>query len=149
MEQTLHALAGILQKSIPTIILLLLLYFYLKAMLFKPLEKMRGQRDQLTKGARKTALQSLDDAERKTQEFEAKLREARGEVYREQEETRKTWLADQAAQVASARESSAQSIQKAKDQIASEVAAARTSLGDQAGVLADQITSAILARSAR
>ena len=148
MEQTLHALAGILQKSVPTILLLLLLYFYFKAMLFKPLEKMRGQRDELTKGARKTARQSLDQAERKTQKFEAKLRDARNEVYREQEETRKRWLDDQASQVASARENNAQAVQKAKGQIAAEVATARTSLADQAGALADQITAAILQRSA-
>ena len=129
-------------------ILLLVLYFYFKAMLFKPLEKLRGQRDELTKGARKAAHHSLNEAERKTQEFEAKLRDARNEVYREQEEIRKKWLADQTTQIASAREASAQAIQKAKEQIAAEVATARASLGDQAGTLADQITMAILQRSA-
>ena len=36
MEQTLQALAGILLKAIPTIFLLLFLYFYLKLMLFGP-----------------------------------------------------------------------------------------------------------------
>ena len=148
MEQTLHALAGILQKSIPTIIFLLLLYFYFKAMLFGPLAKTLAQRDALTKGARKTARHSLEEADRKTAEFEAKLRDARGEVYREQEETRKKWLADQAAQIASARDSAAQSIQKAKVQIAAEANAARASLAEQAGVLADQITAAVLQRSA-
>jgi F-type H+-transporting ATPase subunit b len=148
MEQTLHALAGILQKSIPTILFLILLLFYFKAMLFGPLAKTLAQRDQLTKGARKTARHSLEEADRKTTEFEAKLRDARGEVYREQEETRKNWLADQAVQVASARESSAQSIQKAKEQIAVEVATARTSVSEQAGALADQITSQVLQRRA-
>ncbi len=148
MAQTLHDLAGILLKSIPTIVLLLLLHFYLKAMLFKPLEKLRVERDALTTGARTAARKSLDQAEQKTQEFEAKMRDARAEVYREQEETRKTWLADQANQVASARESGAQTLQKAKDQMATEVATARTSLSDQASSLADQITASILQRSA-
>ena len=148
MAQTLEALSGILQKSIPTILLLLFLWFYLKTMLFGPLAKMRGERNALTKGARKTAQQSLDEAERKTTEFENKLRDARNEVYREQEETRKNWLAEQAAQLASARESAAQAMQKSKAEIAAEVAGARAGLGEQAAALADQITSAVLRRRA-
>lgn len=144
MAQTLHDLAGILLKSVPTIILLLLLHFYLKAMLFKPLEKLRVERDALTTGARTAARKSLDQAEQKTQEFETKMREARAEVYREQEETRKTWLADQANQLAFARDSSARTIQNAKEQMAAEVATARASLSDQAGALADRITASIL-----
>ena len=97
MEQTLHALAGILLKSIPTVVLLLFLYFYLKVMLFGPLNRLLKQREELTAGTRHAAQKSLKDAERKVQEYEAKMREARAEVYREQEETRKNWLADQAA----------------------------------------------------
>lgn len=148
MEQTLHALAGILQKSIPTIILLLVLYFYLKSMLFGPMAKMLKQREELTTGARDAAHKSLAEAQRKTQEFEAKLREARGEVFREQEETRKKWLGEQAAQLAEARERSAQAIQKAKNEIGADVQVAREGLAGQANMLADQIASAILARKA-
>ena len=148
MEQTLQALSGVLLKSIPTIILLLFLWFFLKTMLFGPLAKMRGQRDGLTKGARKTARHSLEEADRKTSDFEGKLRDARNEVYKEQEEMRKQWLADQAGQVASAREMAAVKIQKNKAEITTDVAAARASLGDQASALADQITSAVLQRRA-
>ena len=148
MEQTLQALSGILQKSIPTILLLLFLWFYLKTMLFGPLAKMRGERSMLTKGARKTAQHSLDEAERKTTEFENQLRDARNEVYREQEETRKKWLADQAVQIASAREGAAQAIQKSRAEIAADVAGARAGLSDQAAALADQIASAVMQRRA-
>ena len=73
-------------------------------MLFGPLAKIQKQRDALTKGARKTAEESLASAERKTTDFENKLRDARAEVYREQEEMRKKWLADQAEQIEQARE---------------------------------------------
>jgi F-type H+-transporting ATPase subunit b len=148
MEQTLQALAGILQKSIPTVILLLVLYFYLKAMLFGPIAKVLKQRDSLTVGARNAARQSLETAERKTQEFELKLRDARNEVYKSQEETRAQWLAEQHAQVEAAREKSQQAVQKAKEQIAAQATEARAGLTAQAGVLADQITASILQRSA-
>ena len=50
MDQTLHALGGILLKSIPTVVLLLFLYFYLKSMLFGPLTRVLKQRDELTAG---------------------------------------------------------------------------------------------------
>ena len=142
----LQALGGILLKSIPTICLLLVLYFYLKAMLFKPLNKVLKQRDQLTAGTRRAADQSLQEAERKIQEYEGKMREARAEVYRQQEATRAQWLADQAAQVAAARERTGAAALKANDQLAAEITAARQSLLESSGALADAIATAVLAR---
>jgi len=148
MEQISHALAGILLKSIPTIVLLLFLYFYLKLMLFGPLNRLLKQREELTAGTRNAAEKSLKEAERKVQEYEAKMREARAEVYREQEETRRQWLTDQAAQFDSARERTGQAVHQAKEQMATEIATARQSLQESAGVLADQIAAALLARKA-
>ncbi|HTM15027.1 MAG TPA: ATP synthase F0 subunit B [Bryobacteraceae bacterium] len=148
MEQTLHALAGILLKSIPTVVLLLFLYFYLKLMLFGPLARVLKQREELTAGTRHAAQNSLKDAERKVQEYEAKMREARAEVYREQEETRKRWITDQASQIDSARERAGQTVQQAKEQMTVEITAARQSLAESAGVLADQIATTVLARRA-
>jgi F-type H+-transporting ATPase subunit b len=144
MEQTLQALVGILQKAVPTILLLILLHFYLKAMLFGPLTKILKDREALTKGARKTAEESLASAERKTAEYEAKLREARGEVYREQEEIRRKWLAEQAEQVEQARKQTEAVVRSAKEQITREAAAARTTLLETSGQLADQIAGTIL-----
>jgi F-type H+-transporting ATPase subunit b len=149
MEQTLQALLGILQKAIPTVLLLIVLHFYLKAMLFKPLAKTLKQRDELTKGARRTAEESLASAERKTAEYEAKLQAARSEVYREQEEIRRKWLAEQAEQIERARENTALAVRNAKFEIAREAAAARTSLLETSGMLADQIASSILNRRVR
>jgi F0F1-type ATP synthase membrane subunit b/b' len=76
------------------------------------------------------------------------MRDARADVYREQEETRKNWLADQASQVDSARERSGGTVQQAKEQMAVEITAARESLTASAGALADEIASAMLARRA-
>ena len=148
MDQTLHALGGILLKSIPTVVLLLFLYFYLKSMLFGPLTRVLKQRDELTAGTRHAAQKSLKDAERKVQEYEAKMREARAEVYREQEETRKRWLADQASQVEGARARTGQTVQRAKEEMAVEIAAARQTLAASAAGLADQIATAVLSRRA-
>ena len=94
-------------------------------MLFGPLTRLLKQREELTAGTRHAAQKSLKDAERKVTEYEAKMREARAEVYREQEETRKKWLADQTSQVESARERTGHTVQQAKEQMALEITAAR------------------------
>jgi F-type H+-transporting ATPase subunit b len=144
MEQTLQALAGILQKAIPTIFIILLLHFYLKGMLFKPLEKVLKQRDELTVGARQEAEESLKRAEEKAAQYEAALRDARSEIYREQEQARARLLADQESRLDSARARIHTMIEDAKTEVERETAAAKLSLRDQTSVLADQIASSIL-----
>jgi F-type H+-transporting ATPase subunit b len=146
MEQTLRSLVEILLKAVPTIVLLLLVYFYFKAMLFGPLNKILKQRDELTKGARKTAEDSLATAERKTSEFEAKLREARTELYKEQEDQRRKWLDDQVAQVEQAHQRGTQMVEAAKKEIAAETASARENLAAASGALADEIANSLLTR---
>jgi F-type H+-transporting ATPase subunit b len=149
MEQTFQALGGVLLKSIPTVCLLLLLYFYLKAMLFRPLDRILKQRGDLTEGARQAAEQSLSAADRKQQEYEAKFRDARAEVYRAQEEIRRQWLEDQAAQLAEAQQRSQGSVHAAREQVAADTVAARQTLSETSAVLADEIAAAVLARKVR
>lgn len=148
MEQTFQALGGILFKAIPTVVCLLFLHFYFKAMLFKPLRKVLKQRDELTAGARKAAEKSLAAAERKTAEYEAKLRDARAEVYQEQEKIRAGWLEDQAAQLAKAHASAEESVKQARFEIATEAAAARKNLLETSAALGDQIANTVLAKRA-
>jgi len=146
MEQTLQALALILLRAIPSGLLLILLHFYLKGMLFKPLQKVLKQREQLTVGARKAADDSLAAAERKAQDYEAKFRDARSEVYREQEEARKVWLDDQAKQIAAGHARSAEAMAAADKQLREETASAKQNLVETSAALADRIANSILAR---
>jgi F-type H+-transporting ATPase subunit b len=148
MEQTLEALGGILLKAIPTACILLLLYFYFKVMLFGPLDKVLKQRQELTEGARKTAERSLAAAEQKTQEYEAKFRESRSVVYKDQEETRRQWLEEQTAQASKAREDAENTVKVAREAIAVEMAAARQNLLSVSEQLADQIATALTGRKA-
>jgi len=144
MEQTIQALAGILLKAIPTIVIVLLLHFYLKRMLFKPLEKVLKQRDEATAGARKAAEASLARAEQKAAEYEAAIRDARGEVYREQEQARAQIVAEQEARLREARQRMDAMIRDAKGQIEQETASARLTLDAQTNALADQIAAGVL-----
>ena len=145
MEQTLQALTGILLKAIPTVIILVILHNFLKAVLFGPIEKMLKERDALTHGARKAAEQSLASAERKTAEYEAQFRDAKAVVYKEQEETRKQWLTDQGEQMGRAKADADARLAAAKKDITSEAAAARVELQQSSQTLADQIANSLLA----
>ena len=133
-------------RAIPTMLFLVFLYYYFKLMLFGPLEKVLKQREDLTEGARKSAEASLAAAERKQQDYESKFNQARGEVYRGQEETRRKWLEDQAAAVTAARAAADEQVRTAKHQIASDGGAARETLTSSSGALADEIASVMLAR---
>ena len=148
MEQTFQSLAEILLKAIPTAVLLLALLFYFRAMLFGPLEKILKQRDQLTAGTRHAAMKSLKLAEEKVAEYDAKMRDAHSEVYRQQEEIRRGWLADQTSQVALARDTSAAAVKAAKEQVAKEMVVARATLSESASTLADQVVDSVLSRRA-
>lgn len=149
MEQTLQALTGILIKAIPTIIILVILHQFLKAVLFAPLEKMLKQRGELTHGARKAAEQSLANAERKTTDYEAKLRDAKSVVYKEQEDTRKVWMTDQGEQVARAKADAQTRVAAARTAIVGDATAARAELEQTTQALAEQIATSLLTRRAQ
>lgn len=148
MEQTLQALGGILLKAIPTVVLVLLLHFYLKKMLFGPLERVLKQRDEATIGARKAAEESFANAEKRAAEYEAAIREARAEVYKEQEAARTLLISEQEARIQEARRSIERLVGEAKVRLEAETESARRSLAGSAGLLADQIAEQVLARRA-
>ncbi len=144
-QKLINDLTEILLKAIPTIIILVILHNFLKVVLFSPTEKMLKERHSLTGGARTDAEKALANAERKTQEYEAQFRDAKAVVYKEQEETRRKWLDDQAQQMTSAKADADARLAAAKKEIVADAAAARTELQQSAQTLADQIASSLLA----
>ena len=144
---TLQQLGGILLRAVPTIILLLIVHFYLKGMFFRPLEKVLAERKKATTGTRDQAEALLAKAEQTTNAIAAELRKAREEIYREQEEARHRWSSDQAAQIEQARQSARDAIHQAKTQLDSDIAAAKKDLSATAGNLAEQIAQTLLERN--
>jgi F-type H+-transporting ATPase subunit b len=106
------------------------------------------QRRELTEGAREQAEASLAAATRKAEEYEAKLRDARAAVYKQQEEIRKRWLEEQAKHVADARERSESATKAAREALALDSAAARTLLQESSAAIADQIVATVLGKRA-
>jgi len=145
---TLQALTGILLKAVPTIILLLIVHFYLKAMFFRPLQKVLAERRAATEGARESADAMVKTAAEKAAALEAKLRQAHEAIYQEQEEARRKLLSEQSARVEEAKRQSRELIHQGKLELEAETAAAKRQLAATVDALAEQITSSLLRRKA-
>jgi F-type H+-transporting ATPase subunit b len=144
MEATLQALGGILLKAIPTLVLLLVVHLYLKWMFFGPLREVLAKRRADTEGVRESAEKLLAQAAEKAAAVETELRKARSEIYQQQEEARRAWVAEQTARLEEARHQSRQLIHQARQQIDAEVAAAKRELNATTADLADRIARSLL-----
>jgi F-type H+-transporting ATPase subunit b len=148
MDATLNELGALLLRAIPTVILLILLHLYLKIVFFKPLQAVLEKRREATEGAREAAQNSLKKADEKTAEFETKLQQARAEIYKEQEDTRKRWLADQTKHAEEARQKNHAQLQTVKKQLTDDIDTAKKQLATYSETLADHITHTLLERKA-
>lgn len=146
MDQTFHALGGIVLYALPTFALVLLLSLCVKYLYLKPLDKVLDERYRLTEGARKAAEDSLKSADSKIAEYETALAHARGEIYREQTKFLEGLHAEQADRLRAARAESEARISAARAIISQEAQAAREGLESQSDQLAIQIADSILTR---
>lgn len=148
MEATLHQLADLLVKAVPTIILFALLTVYLKHVFFKPLARILDERKKATEGVRQLAQQAFAAADQKASEFERALQLARAELEQEHEALRRRWTDEQVAIIQNARAEADQKISEAKQQIAEEVQRAQAELDAVVESLSDRIVSSLLTRRA-
>jgi F-type H+-transporting ATPase subunit b len=144
MDNTLRALGGILLNAVPTFLLVVFLHFYLKKMFFQPMERVLRQRFEDTEGARKLAEQALARASARTDEYEAKIRAARTEIYQSQEQFYKQLQESQEAQIVAAHQSTQTAVQQARAQLARDVEEAKLSLAQSSETLAAEIADTIL-----
>jgi F-type H+-transporting ATPase subunit b len=144
MEETLRQLAGILLRAVPTFILVVLLHFYLKFVFFKPLAKILQERYDATEGARKQAELSLARADQKAAEYEAALRAARFETYKEMEQVRRNLQEERAARMKEARLRAEEAVTQAKAALHAEAEQLKKGLEADSIALADQIAGKIL-----
>ena len=85
MDQTLRQLGGLLLGSVPTVILLTLLYILYTTIVHRPLRRVLDERRSKTEGAIEKSRADIAAAEARTSEYEQRLREARATVFRAQE----------------------------------------------------------------
>lgn len=144
MEAILRQLGGLLLGSIPTIVLLTLLYAIYKSVVHKPLERVLQQRHDQTEGAVEKARADIAAAEARTAEYEQRLREARLAIFKQQEVRRQQAMQARAAAVAEARARAQQQVSDARAAIEQDKAAAQTVLQAEAGKLAAEIVRIVL-----
>jgi len=144
MDETLRQLGELLLGSVPTVILLTLLYVLYTAIVHKPLRRVLEQRRNKTEGAVEKSRADIAAAEARTSEYEQRLREARATLFRAQEARRKAALDARTAALNEARSKAQVQVQAAKADIQKDRAAAQNVLQAEAQSLAAEIMRRVL-----
>jgi len=144
MEETIRQLGGLLLGSVPTVILLLLLYVLYTLIVHKPLVRVLAERRAKTEGAVEKARADIAAAEARTAEYEQRLREARVAIFKAQEARRQQAMNARAAAVADARAKAQKQVELARAGIQKDKADAQTALTAEAGKLATAIIQTVL-----
>ena len=96
MQAIVHQLGELFLQAVPTVLIILLFYIILRALFFKPLLAVMAERDARTVGAQKASEAAQTAAADKVKQYQDALRQARGQVYAEQEAARKKLLDERA-----------------------------------------------------
>jgi F-type H+-transporting ATPase subunit b len=144
MDQTLRQLGELLLGSVPTVILLALLYLLYTTMVHKPLRRVLEERRSKTEGAVEKSRADIAAAEARTSEYEQRLREARATVFRAQEARRKAALDARTAALNEAHNKAQAQVQAAKADIQKDRDAAQHGLQSEAQALAAEIMRRVL-----
>jgi|SRR5579859_6290963 len=144
MDQTLQQLGELLLGSVPTVIMLALLYALYTTIVHKPLQRVLTERRSKTEGAVEKSRADISAAEARTAEYEQKLREARAAVFKAQEARRQAVLQARTNAVHEARTKAQAQVQAAKKDIESDRVSAEKALQADAGALAQEIVRRVL-----
>lgn len=130
------------------IVLVLLLSILLDRLLLRPITRVMGEREGAIGSARDLAELSRARAQAASDEFDAKTRGARADLYRQMDEKRRAALAMRAELVAETRREVERSTREATDRVRSEAEIARAQLDRDADALATTIVERVLGRKA-
>jgi F-type H+-transporting ATPase subunit b len=144
MQEIVRQLGELFLQAVPTVLIILLFYFILRAIFFKPLLAVMAERDDRTVGAQKAAEVAQAAAVDKAKQYQDALKQARAQVYAEQEAERKKLLDERTELIKTARTAAAAQVAAAKERVAGEVAAARREIDATVGQLSAEIARRIL-----
>jgi F-type H+-transporting ATPase subunit b len=144
MDEILRQVGQLLISAIPTALGLLVVWAGYRFIVHGKLEQVLEQRHALTEGAIQRAQQEIAGAEARTAEYEQKVREARAQIYQQQQAYRQRILEQRNAALAEARKNAGEMVKQARAALENDVLAAKASLEQQAHVLADQVIETVL-----
>lgn len=130
------------------IFFVLLLTALLDRLLFKPVLRVMAERERAIVSARELADRSATEARLASEEFEKKTAEARGELYRQMDEMRRTAMNERAEILARTRAEAEAEVTAASATLAAEAEEARRRLGAEADALGAAVAERILGRKA-
>ncbi len=144
MDAILRQIGELLINSIPTIISVLILWTAYTFLVHHKLRQVLGERHALTEGAMERAQQEIAVAEKRTAEYEQRVREARSKIFKTQQANRQRVMEERNAALAESRQRAGEMVKKARAVLEVETKAAKSSLEQQANVLADQVITTVL-----
>jgi F-type H+-transporting ATPase subunit b len=144
MDAILRQIGELLVNSIPTIISVLILWTAYTFLVHNKLRQVLEQRHALTEGAIERAQQEIATAEKRTAEYEQRVREARSQIYKTQQAHRQRVMDERNAALADARKNAGEMVKKARTALEKDTVAAKASLEQHANVLADQVIATVL-----
>jgi F-type H+-transporting ATPase subunit b len=144
MNEILHQLGDLALGSVPTMIIFLILVGAYQILVYRPLSRTLAERRARTTGAVEKAHIAIAAADAKAQEYEAKLRAARAEIFRHRDQRIQQWNAERESALASARLAAQERVRVAETALETQAVDARKQIEGSTEQLAAQILQAIL-----
>jgi F-type H+-transporting ATPase subunit b len=144
MDQTLRQLGELLLGSVPTIILLGLLYVIYTFLVHRPLTAVLAERRARTQGAMEKARADIAAAEARTSEYEQRLREARQKIFKNQEARRQQAAQARNQAVTEARNRGQEQVKQARAALEQDKQQAMDKLQSDAARLATEIVRTVM-----
>jgi len=132
---------------IPALIIFLVLIAALNKLLFKPLLRIQAEREGRTTGLVNQSREKMNNQLGLLNEYQASIKNARMEGYRQQELLRAEAMKKRAEVLAQSRTAAEQMIRDSRDSIHTQVETAKQQLALDAQDLARKITATVLGRS--
>jgi F-type H+-transporting ATPase subunit b len=144
MNVILHQLGDLAIGSVPTMIIFLILVLAYRFLVFGPLSRTLAERYERTQGAVEKAALAIAAADAKSQEYEARLRAARAEIFHHRDQRIQQWNKEREIALASARLAAQERVRVAKAALETQASEAQQQIEGSTEQLAAQVLRAIL-----
>ena len=144
MDEILHQLGGLLLGSVPTIVLFLLLIVLYRVLVYGALTRVLAERRARTEGALEQAHDAIAAADAKAQEYEAKVRMARVEIFHAREQRLAKWNRERESALSLVRETAQHQVAEAKAVLEQDRDSARRAIQSSAEELASEVLRAVV-----
>jgi len=139
-----HQLGELLLEAVPTILVVLLFYLFLRWAFFQPIQKAMAERAARIEGARTEAASVVEAARHEMDAYQDALRRARADIYAESDAVRQAALDNRAKLLKTLQARAQEEVAAAKKRITAELASARADVERETPALAAEIARSIL-----